>query len=343
MRAEQPAVHILPLGAAVAQDLRQGGIRVLAQVFHHPQFQRVDARKVAAVVEVELVVAVLAIERRQVFTRELLVRQARAHDPDKVFLVQLRAGAEQRHRHAHRAQAGRAHLHAAQQGGQPLFRIPSAVVLVEAYHVGAAFLVRKALQVGAALGRAAVLEDVSDVRPGMGNLVAHDVAHDADEDQVDRVLEALAHSHVALALPTLEIGEALHPATGEEAFTGAAGILALHRRFQHGRQLALGRRAGAVKVVDGPTAQHILLRQLHTGQFGAAHAGIARVQLGDDLQVGHQGAQLGGGPQVEPATAVDVERLFDIVRLHPHDTCIAHALVQREAGDQLRRVVLLAQ
>ncbi|MEZ5363355.1 MAG: hypothetical protein R2748_13685 [Bryobacterales bacterium] len=38
-------------------------------------------------------------------------------------------------------------------------------------------------------------------------VVAHDVAHDANEDQVDRVVEGVAYWHDAAVVARIEVGE----------------------------------------------------------------------------------------------------------------------------------------
>ncbi len=57
----------------------------------------------------------------------------------------------------------------------------------------------------------------------------------------------------------------------------------------------------------------------------------AAVQVGDDLQVGQQRAQLGGGAQLQLAAFVDVQRLLGGVGLHPDHVALVGAFQQREA------------
>ena len=62
------------------------------------------------------------------------------------------------------------------------------------------------------------------------------------------------------------------------------------------------------------------------------------MQLGDDIQVRDQSAQLGGGAQVELGAFVDVERLVVVVGLHPKVVAVKAALVQGEAVHHTGRV-----
>ena len=62
--------------------------------------------------------------------------------------------------------------------------------------------------------------------------------------------------------------------------------------------------------------------------------GQPRVQLSDDLEIGDERAQLGGGAEVELRALIDVERLIEIVRLHPQIVPAVAAFVEREAVDQ---------
>ncbi|MCY1520965.1 hypothetical protein D9M68_557600 [compost metagenome] len=58
------------------------------------------------------------------------------------------------------------------------------------------------------------------------------------------------------------------------------------------------------------------------------------MQLGHELQVAHQGAQLGGRAQVQPRALVHVEGLVDVVGLDAQQVGPGAALEQREAVDQ---------
>ena len=67
----------------------------------------------------------------------------------------------------------------------------------------------------------------------------------------------------------------------------------------------------------------------------AGSAGEPAVQVGDDRQVGDQGAQLGGRAELQLGTRIDVERLVQAVGMDAHVVAVAAALVQYEAPGQL--------
>ncbi|MNQ89402.1 hypothetical protein D3C85_1047100 [compost metagenome] len=63
------------------------------------------------------------------------------------------------------------------------------------------------------------------------------------------------------------------------------------------------------------------------------------MQLGDDLQIGGQHPQLGGGAQLQLAAFVDVERLIRVVGLHPHLHPFRGFLKQGEAVFHVSRLL----
>jgi hypothetical protein len=54
---------------------------------------------------------------------------------------------------------------------------------------------------------------------------------------------------------------------------------------------------------------------LECAQSGCVQSRVARVEVGDDLEVRDQRAQLGGRAQVEPRPGIDVQRLVEVVGL----------------------------
>jgi hypothetical protein len=96
---------------------------------------------------------------------------------------------------------------------------------------------------------------------------------------------------------------------------GAGGVAPLEGRLQHRRQAAV---LGGGEVFHRPQAQPVAGVGLDGAQLGGRLAGVFFVQLGDDLEVGGEHPQLGGGAELELAAFVDVEGLVAGVGLHPH-------------------------
>ncbi len=138
-----------------------------------------------------------------------------------------------------------------------------------------------------------------------------------------------------------EVAERVHAAAGEEAFAGIGRILARPWR----------RRASACRLRSAPSGSVWKYSRPHSDMrsFGSTstahqadlvHRAEALVQLVDDVEVGHQRAQLGGRAQVELGAFVDVQRLVVVVGLHAQVVDVLAPLHQREAVDHLRRVAI---
>ena len=67
------------------------------------------------------------------------------------------------------------------------------------------------------------------------------------------------------------------------------------------------------------------------------------MQPGHDVEVGHQRAQLGGGAEIELGALVDIERLVEIVGLHPQHVGVGPTLHQREAVHHFGRIAFFQQ
>src|SRR5262245_51137278 len=67
------------------------------------------------------------------------------------------------------------------------------------------------------------------------------------------------------------------------------------------------------------------------------------MDLGDEGQVMHQGAQLGRRAQVQPYAIIDVERLRVVVSIDAQQIPLWTVLVQREAIDDAAQVFLAAK
>jgi hypothetical protein len=83
-------------------------------------------------------------------------------------------------------------------------------------------------------------------------------------------------------------------------------------------------------MIDRPARQAILRVDLDPAQRRHIERGEPAVQLGHQLEIGGEHAQLGGGAELELAALVDVERLVCGVGLHPHAVAACAALDQRE-------------
>ena len=213
-----------------------------------------------------------------------------------------------------------------------------AVVGVEAVQEVAAFLVGELLQIGLP-GRIVGVgqQGAAGILGAFRHIILRDVAHHADEGQVDRAAQRLGHGRDRAVVLVVEIDEGVDAAAGEEAFARIGGIAALHGGVQQGGQAAVRR----VRQVCGNPARQVVGRvRRHRAKLRARQVGVAAVQFGDDFQIGDQGAQLGGRAEVQLGALVDVQRPVqvvgldaDIVRVHP-------ALVQHDAVDHPVQVVL---
>ncbi|MCY1422698.1 hypothetical protein D9M71_383900 [compost metagenome] len=203
------------------------------------------------------------------------------------------------------------------------------VFLPEAHQVVGAFLVGETGQVFLAARVGVVLQQRYAVVRLLVGHVTHQVAHQADERQVDRLAQCILEGRVAAVVFLAEVVEHVHAAAGEEGFAGVGRILAFQRRVEHGVQalvLAVQR-----QPFQRPLADAVEFGDFNFLQLGGGHASILVVQLGDDLQVGGEHPQLGGGAQLQLAAFVDVEGLVGAVGLHPDPRAIGGAFEQGEA------------
>src|SRR3546814_7959308 len=70
-----------------------------------------------------------------------------------------------------------------------------------------------------------------------GGVIVHDVAHQADEDQVHGVAEGLGNRYHPAVVGAVEVGETVQAAAGEEALAGAGRIVSLHGCGEQLRQI----------------------------------------------------------------------------------------------------------
>ena len=171
-------------------------------------------------------------------------------------------------------------------------------------------------------------------------VVVDHVAHQADEHQVHRVAQRLAQVRRLAVVAGIEVLEVVFAATGVEGLAGAGRITPLHRRVEHRRQRAV---AAALQMVHRPACQPVLARDVDRVERLRVERRQLRVQRRDDLEVGHEGAQLGRRAELELGAGVDVEGLVEVVGLHPHVVDALAAFVQREAVVHAARVAVLEQ
>jgi hypothetical protein len=177
-------------------------------------------------------------------------------------------------------------------------------------------------------------------RAGTEHQMLHDIAHQSDERQVDGLGESYAHRDDALIVGRVEIFEAVDAAAGEERFTGIGRVTPFHGGVEHGGQAAIGCRA---QVIERPARQGIVRAHLHPAQRLAIQIAKSLVQLGDDLQVGHERAQLRGRAQVEFRLIVHIEGPIRAVGLHAYYVAIGGALEQDEAVGDVAQIARCQQ
>ena len=299
---------------------------------HQPQFERVNLCDVAAVGE--------AVGFRCVFFIKALQHALREALAGRDLLLQRRhellvAGALVDVA-IHRAETTRRQTHALIQVGLPLRGSEILVALVEAIDEQAPLLVDKACQVGLAQRVAGVVEYSCSRTGGVAGVMADDVAHDADEHQVDGIARRLPHVHHPAVVLDVEVGEMVQSAAGEERL-GRRRVLPAHRAVEQVGQFDFG-----MVEQDGghPLRQHIALRLGFLLECGLVEFAVVGVQSRNDFQIGHQGAQLGGRAKIEPGLAVDVERLVEVVGLDAQMDAGRRFFIQGEAVDHLGKIVV---
>ena len=309
---------------------------MLAQVRHHPQFQRMHIGQVATVGQRPVFHRILVVHFRHALGRHFVLR--RQVDVQEVGELGARA-----FRIDGAVDIGQAHRRRPYAGQQHFFLLVdalAAVLLVEAVQEFAPFLVGKTAQV---LGPARIVRVRQQRSRGVGarkHVVAGHVAHQAHEHQVGRLAQRLLHRHDAAVVKLGEVAEMMQAAAREEAFTRIARILALHGGRQHGGQVARLAQRQWFQVGNSPLRQHVLRIDGDFTQFGGAHAAVALVQLVDDVQIRDQGAQLGRRTEVQLGALVDVERLVKIVRLHAQQVGLIALLQQGKTVDHVGRVAI---
>ena len=152
-------------------------------------------------------------------------------------------------------------------------------------------------------------------------------------------MQSLGDRYDAPVVGLVEVDEVMQPAAGEKTLFGAGGVAALHGRGEQRRQFRL-----TVPDQGGgdPARQDVAAGGLGAQDFGGLAAQLL-VEIGDDLQVTHERAQLGRRPEVELGPLVDVERTVVVFRLEAQVIAILSALVEGQAVDDLPRIAAVEQ
>ena len=275
--AQQPAIDFLALVDAGCHGVAEGGLRVVDQIAQQPQFQRMHASDIALIRQAVGARAVVLVQTRDALIGEFFLWQLCPQERGEGGLIGLRQQVT-----VHGAQAHRGLAQAADEGLQTLLRRLALIFAPETQEEGAPFLVGEALQVFLAAWVLVVLEQFGAVLIGA---VAHQVAHQADEGQVDRLAQGFTQGRVAAVVLAAEVTEGVQAAAGEEAFVRAGRIASFQRSFQHAGQIGAG---VGQQIGDCPAAQVVLVGDLDVTQLGRVLVGVALMQLGDDLQISRQ-------------------------------------------------------
>ncbi len=339
VRVEQPRIDFLAFLGAGLGHFAERCPWMGAQVSDQPQFERVDRRQVTTVGQRHIGRRILLVHLGDALFRHLVGRRQVVAQEGR----ELRQRGIGRNGPVHICKARRSR---AQAGQQDLFEFGRILVLVlvpELAQEFLAFTIGKAREVFGAARVVRIGQQGGRGSRQLEHVVAHHVAHQAHEHQIVRGAQAVAHRHDLHVVELVEIAEGVQAAAGKEGFAGIGRILALDGSFQHGRQGALGILGQRQEVFDAPLGQAILGIDHGGAQLAVVHGREALEQLVDDVHVGHQGAQLGGGTQVQLGAFVDVERLVVVVGLNAQVVDVLAALHQRKAVDHLGRVAVAKQ
>jgi len=214
----------------------------------------------------------------------------------------------------------------------------------EAVEEDAPLVVREALQVRLALGVIPPLQQIQGHGGASGagavEHVAHDVPHQPDEGQVDGVEEGAAQGDPCPFVAGVEVVEAVKPPAGEERLAARGGVAPLEGRIEERREREIGicAQTGQREAADGVGGMGGKRRQQ-----GRRRPGVAGVELGHELQVVDEGAQLGGGAEVELHLLDGVEGLGEGVDVHADAVRPRAALQDQNGVGDVPGIALLEQ
>ena len=321
--AEQPAIGVEALAAARVEHLGERRLRMLAQMGEQPELERVNLREVAAVLERPARRIGLRVELRDQIVGEPGLGQQRGEA--RAELREVGGGVDGADRRRDRLRRRLAMLVEPRERSIGLETGEARVCLRQE---DAALRVGEQPEVGAAArvvgGRG---EDRVGIELRRHQVVAH-VGHQADEHEVHRALERLAHARTPLVVGLVEVGEAVLAAAGEEHGVRARGVAALERVVEH-----LGERRGGVEdhLLLDPATEPIRARRRECSALRDRHRGEPVVLLGDQLEIGHERAQLRGRAEVELHAVGEVERAVGVVDLGAQPVGVRTALVHVQA------------
>ena len=181
---EQPAIHRLPRLRTRFEHAGVIGFGMRDQAGREPQFERMDAGDIAAVGEVELVHRIAVEKLPEAFVRRIVALQAASHEAGKAIEGGLGMDAA-----VYRGETSREWTHALQQDGLDLVRRLAPVLGVEAVGEQAAFAIGEPLEILPATRVVGILEHQRARARRLEHVVAHHVAHDADEHQVGGIAQ----------------------------------------------------------------------------------------------------------------------------------------------------------
>ena len=332
-RGEQPLRCIAAGIDAGRHDVLQRGLGFVLQMADQPQFQRMHAGQVALVGQAVLAGGMGVEQLAQAGIGAGFLTQLLAHEGEEAGEITLRQ----------HAQVGgglrlRAAGHRIAKYVEAIFRRHVAILVPVGAQETQALALGKAVEEGLAGFVVVLVAQSLGRRVGcLVGMVMHDVVHDADEGQVDRLFQRFGHARVLAVVLVLEVAEAVDAAASEEGVVRVGRVAALHGRLEQFLQRRF--RLGA-QDVDGPVAQAVGRVAGQLGQFVGRLCGVTLVQVGNDQQVGNQGAELGAGAEIELGAGIDVERLVEVVGLDTQDVGIRRPLVERQAVIDLLRIAL---
>ena len=165
---------------------------MFGEIGDQPQFERVDARDIAPVGEVETLGGVGQVKIPQLFRVQLLARQMGGEKR-----LQMREAGIGMERQIDRRQPLRDRAGSLYQLVERLVGVEAFVVAVEPRQKAPAVGVDKAAQIGLALRVRRIAEQALDLNPARRRLVERDVVQEPDKGEVDRMVKCLFDRWVA--------------------------------------------------------------------------------------------------------------------------------------------------
>src|SRR5262249_39018316 len=142
-------------------------------------------------------------------------------------------------------------------------------------------------------------------QPGL--VESHNVSHQADVDEIYRLVQPFAQRIDLAVFYFVEIGEDVRAASGEEHFAGVARIFAIQRLVEQAFEIQGGIR---LYRFGSPTGDWIRrsLNQLRESRWVEFVEFV--IELGNQFQIMSQRSQLCGAAQFELHSLIKIERLI---------------------------------